>query len=205
LIGEYGEGSCRTPRALSPRHGSSIQENKALRKGKRVKLGRASFWDVYADEAGITAVRIRRHDGVLIGVLRFTSAEWKLRSWAEWEEFFDMYIKKIVLTEGNKPGGPAAWDSDWEDERPALLEYLTATTDENGRPRQTATITLCAENGLWKAALNDREQLASLWVSGESVEAVLGLLEAAARLPDGPWRRSKWQAEEWAKKHKKRS
>lgn len=62
-------------------------------------------------------------------------------------------------------------------EYPAVWEYLTADSFDDGKPRQTSTVTLFVEGGLCKVVLRDREAQQALFASGETVEGVLASLE----------------------------
>jgi hypothetical protein len=74
---------------------------------------------------------------------------------------------------------------------PTLVEYLTATTWDDGQERPTATLLLFTEDGVWKCCLNDRANSRSAWVSGDTPEGCITALEEGLSLGDLPWRRSK--------------
>lgn len=105
----------------------------------------------------------------------------------------DMHMSILAGVFGSvKRGGGdrAAVDTDFEKRCPYLLELLTATPKVNGRSRQTSTMTIVAEDGMWKAGLRDRQELVSLWVSGESLQAALDALETALHADVVQWRRT---------------
>jgi hypothetical protein len=74
---------------------------------------------------------------------------------------------------------------------PALTEFLAAGTYESGDRRETGTVTLFFEGGVWKACLNDRDQgMVGFLTLPELVDAILVLEEALAQ-GKGEWRAAK--------------
>jgi len=84
----------------------------------------------------------------------------------------------------------AARDATMEEYFPALCEYLTATVVGETSQRRTATLLLFAEDGLFKVALNDRQEAMSAWASGQTVQEALEALEASLQAGEASWRRS---------------
>jgi hypothetical protein len=72
---------------------------------------------------------------------------------------------------------------------PTLHAYLADTTWETGEERETATLTLFVEEGVFKACLNDRASGRSAWVSGHAFQALLKTLEAGLATDEIVWRR----------------
>lgn len=114
----------------------------------------------------------------------------------------DIYFEDIVmalkpLTGAGAPrgGSPAAQDPSLAVDHPLLLEHLTATAWEGGKLRKTSSLTVFADRGLWKCFLNERNSDQSLCVTGESILALLDVLEAALEQPDADWRASNRQQE----------
>jgi len=75
---------------------------------------------------------------------------------------------------------------------PALFEFMTCTQFD-GKPRQTSTVTLVAEDGLFKAMLNDRENNQSLWVTAERHDEVFLVLESTLQAEPVRWRPNRSQ------------
>lgn len=71
---------------------------------------------------------------------------------------------------------------------PALREYLFATSLDDGTPRETATLLICSDQGRLKGWLNDRDNLRAAWVSADSLEGILGVLEAGLAEEGLEWR-----------------
>jgi len=114
---------------------------------------------------------------------------WRLGS--DWVLLYgDVFMPKLsdLLKGAKKATGPAASDPDADNRWPCLVLLLTATLDDDGHARETATLTLVAEGGLWKAGVRDRTANASLWRSGSTVMGVFDALEAALEAGTADWR-----------------
>lgn len=77
------------------------------------------------------------------------------------------------------------------DGKAVILDYMTQTQWEDGELRTTATLLLFAEEGTWKACLNDRANARSAWVSGLTPEACIEALEEGLETGEISWRASK--------------
>lgn len=90
---------------------------------------------------------------------------------------------------------PAADPGDhWPDEKwakglPILCEYLSHSAYEDGSPRERSKLSIFSQDGLVGVALNDPEEHASLYRTGESVEKALQALEKALGASQADWRR----------------
>lgn len=71
---------------------------------------------------------------------------------------------------------------------PTVVEFLCKETWEDGASRLTGTITLMAEGGMVKAAVNDRDGQLSCFVSGKSVTSLLEALEVGLGDDSLDWR-----------------
>lgn len=80
-------------------------------------------------------------------------------------------------------------DPDFAGVYPATWEYLTLAEYPEGGRRETATLMILVEDGLFKACLNDRANDRSAWVSGDSFDRVLTRLEAVLATDTAEWRR----------------
>lgn len=88
--------------------------------------------------------------------------------------------------------------TDMRDQYPILLEHLTQDTwEEDGKPRERSTITLCYSEGSLKVCLNDREFNRSCFRSGKSLAAALASLEKGLAQDTLDWRT-------WSPKRKER-
>lgn len=104
----------------------------------------------------------------------------------------DVYMLKLSeLRPGKRAAGkPAAEDKAMEKKFPAITLLMTATADDDGKPREVATMTIVCEDGLWKGGIRDRDSQASLWRSGTSLDALMVNLEAALVSGAADWRAS---------------
>lgn len=98
------------------------------------------------------------------------------------------YLKKPLPPEANGLASVVEVDSWWAQKHPALVEFLTLSQWEDGSLRETGTVLLFAEDGVWKACLNDRDAAKVAFVSGTSLEDVLVRAEAGLEEGDLDWR-----------------
>jgi len=71
---------------------------------------------------------------------------------------------------------------------PLLSEHMGTTVYDDGSARETSTVSLFVEDGCMRAALNDRDNRRSLYISAEGVEACLKGLEAMLADERAQWR-----------------
>lgn len=74
---------------------------------------------------------------------------------------------------------------------PQLQAFLRETAWDDGTARQTATLMIFAEDGRWKAMLNDRQEGCVCFVSGECVSEALKSLEKGLSNASLDWRMSR--------------
>lgn len=86
------------------------------------------------------------------------------------------------------PGTPAASDEAFAKKYPTLAAYLTDTAYEDGSARRTATMTVFAEEGLFKASINDREQSRSAFMAADTFTGLLDRLEKGLQADRLDWR-----------------
>lgn len=77
---------------------------------------------------------------------------------------------------------------------PHLWEFGSEATFADGSHRQLPTLTVFAEQGLWKLCLNDRAEGQVAFVSGATLTAALHALEAGLRDGTLDWRRPRKSA-----------
>jgi len=78
-------------------------------------------------------------------------------------------------------------DKDFIKAYPAIAEFMT-TTQLDGQPRQTATISAWWTPNGFTVVLNDRESGQSLFASSDRFDGLLEALETALKSPDPGWR-----------------
>lgn len=81
---------------------------------------------------------------------------------------------------------------------PKLVEYCTEECWDDGSPRETATVLVFSEGGMWKGCINDRALARKGWASGATLEALLIAFEAG--LVSGAL---DWRADQGAKPKRK--
>lgn len=128
-----------------------------------------------------------------LGMEFLTHAEWAYPgTWGEGDSRMGKFIKKAKeLAEKQAEKGGAASDAVLAKKLPAFVEFMCETDDGEGNSRQTATLLVFTEDGMWKVCLNDRESQQTLWASGGSLETALGALEVMLEAPNAPWRAAK--------------
>lgn len=73
---------------------------------------------------------------------------------------------------------------------PLLFDHLTASVWDDGSPRERSSLTVFADAGVWKVALNNRDAGLTAFVTAETVEACLEDLEEGLFASTLPWRPS---------------
>jgi hypothetical protein len=107
-----------------------------------------------------------------------------------WRDWIMSLLRRPSVS--SKPGvadGPS-YDPEFAAKWPGLHEYLTALVWPSGGERKTSTLLIFAEQGTFKACLNERDSLCTLWAAASSVEGVLGALETLLEQEQPPWRES---------------
>lgn len=85
--------------------------------------------------------------------------------------------------------GGVAGDSDFLERFPVLHEFITATSDDAGAARKTATLMLFSEDGRFRAVLHERQHGLSLWRDADSVQGCFEGLETALASGRAEWRK----------------
>lgn len=101
------------------------------------------------------------------------------------------WIKKAETEDKTVDSRCAAYDDNMAGEFPALHEYMTLKTLADGKTRQTASLTLFCEDGLFKGCLNERDQGVSLWATSATLDELLRTLDALLQSETTPWRKNK--------------
>jgi len=101
------------------------------------------------------------------------------------------FVRKAVEHNERKALEKSREGARWEDTHPAVWEYLSLDTHDDGSQRTTSMLCVFVEGGLVKVCLQDREAGQSLWVSGASLVEALDSLEGRLASGDGEWRQSK--------------
>jgi len=110
------------------------------------------------------------------------------RSGVSWSDFVSKWIQRQVERTGKKADALSEAGQKWVEAHEALWEYMTCDEMPDGGERMTSMLVILTENGMVKAALQDRQEGLSLWAAAQSVPEVLDALEARLRAGDGDWR-----------------
>lgn len=105
------------------------------------------------------------------------------------KEAFQMGKLSRSSTEVNGESGYAAVDPVFLQGLPTLYEYLAGSQWEDGKSRETSTLLIFCEDGLWKCCLNDRATQRTAWHSAASFQALLSELEAGLCTQQLGWRK----------------
>lgn len=113
----------------------------------------------------------------------------------DWRAYVGKFIKR--LEEGKQLNGKdrGPFDLAFAKKYPATAEYLSLEADA-GVPRLTSTMLLSVDGGRWRACFRDRDNDQVMWVTGDSLEELLGSIErrlSGAETPD-------WRADRYAPK-----
>jgi len=92
----------------------------------------------------------------------------------------------------NSGSWAAAHDPDAHRTYPTLHAFLTLT-GYAGAARQSGTVSVSAEDGMFKAAINDREAGFFAFVSCKTLAGLLDKLEAGLKTGQMDWRPSKYK------------
>ena len=106
-------------------------------------------------------------------------------------------MKRPVASDEQRVGASKAPNDGFAAKLPTLLSYLIDDKYDDGSARERSAVSLFISDGSWKAALNDKDLKRSLYVSADSLAAVLETLERQAAAPDADWRA-------WAGQRKKK-
>jgi len=98
------------------------------------------------------------------------------------------FIRKAVASLEKKADRLSERAKAWVDEHPAITEFMTLETNDDGSERTTSMLCVFYEAGIYKIALQDRQEGQSLWVSSQSIPEALDALESILQSGDGDWR-----------------
>lgn len=111
--------------------------------------------------------------------------------------------KRDPMAQNGAPSTPAKAASVILAKLPALREWLTATTYEDGTARTPGKLSLEVYGTVWSVLLRDPDAAARLSIKGEDLDKTLLLVEQLLGVEEAPWERDDWLASQLAKKKKK--
>lgn len=104
------------------------------------------------------------------------------------ESFMGSFLGRAKAAKQAKGKAASVTDKEFCSLYPALGEFLFAVVDDEGKPRQTATLMIFADGGLVKALLNDRSSQQTLWAQGATLEESLNDLDRRIQDDTSAWR-----------------
>ncbi len=98
------------------------------------------------------------------------------------------YIRRVTDAEVKGPSGGSAEPADLALLAPALVEFLTVSTWEDGSARQVGTAMLLVDGKVWKAWVHDRDGKRSCFISARTPLELLSADEDVLANNGGDWR-----------------
>lgn len=86
---------------------------------------------------------------------------------------------------------------------PTVFDYLGQNAWPDGSVRQTSSLLVFHQDGMFKGMLRDAEAGLCLWIAGKSLTGLLVSLEAALNDPHAEWRVDRQVAGQTARRVKK--
>lgn len=107
-------------------------------------------------------------------------------------------MSEWVRKNGKEPGGgkqpPSKADEAWMLKHPALVEFMTLEAFDDGQLRQTTTVLLFSESGVYKACVSDRDGGRVAFVTAGGLVSLLDAVEAGLQQSSLDWRPArKWK------------
>lgn len=97
-------------------------------------------------------------------------------------------LRRLASIKKGSSGSNGCSDRSAEKAFPNICELLCSTVDEDGHGRNPSTITVCYQDGFWKAGLNEKDHAMTCWVSAATLEALFATLEAKLGSDEAEWR-----------------
>lgn len=89
---------------------------------------------------------------------------------------------------------PVTWhDEDFARRWPTLAAYLSDTTWDDGKKRETATLTLFVDDGCLKACLSDRATARIAFVTETTLQGLLDVLQEGLEDDSIEWRKANFK------------
>lgn len=112
---------------------------------------------------------------------------WRRGDYSEREDYIMAFLRRLQRPAQGSLDRPDPVDSELAGKFPALHEYLTRSRDDEGKARQTASLTVYGHAGAFKGFLNDRDSGGSLGVQSDSLAGLLRALEAELESDAPSW------------------
>lgn len=116
-----------------------------------------------------------------------------------------MALKRSVQKIEGGDSGAYTLDPATQKVCPTVFEYLTLEKWDDGSPRKPSSLSVFAQEGVFKCILRDKDQGLCLWVSSDTLSMLFNALEAALADPETIWRRDRFDgSDQGAKRTRKK-
>lgn len=171
----------------------TFASGKKVRKAKTLSVGErcGSLVGRRLALPGARIVIVVYHHWTKVAVASWAMSAWEYASLdAESEEsVMSKFLKNVnAAPKVDKDSPTAATDKDFAKTHPALVEFMTLRRNDDGTPRQTSSLLIFCEDGVWKACLSERERELTLWAAGDTLAELLEAMEATLQSPAPQWR-----------------
>lgn len=152
-------------------------------------VGKVRFFLIDTRDKMALECRCARHGGRLVRLFALGNFRVFPKSLVR-DDLVSKFIQRAMKA-APAAGATAPPDAYFAEAYPAVWEFVTVThVDLDGleMKRQTATMSIFAQDGLWKVFLNDRETKQCVCVAAVTFTALLEVLEATLQGDEVPWR-----------------
>lgn len=120
---------------------------------------------------------------------------WRLTDEEYLEEYLFMgMFKKAFGQSTAKLSDRAGEDSELATKFPTVEGFLCLLKDDDGKARQTCTLTVVVEDGKWKGGLKERDHAMSVWRAGDTLEGLLEALEKCLADGSADWKKTEYKS-----------
>jgi len=113
---------------------------------------------------------------------------WSTLPYDEWRTAMAGFLQRRQQSLASSPPSPSPEDDRLRQAMPALISHLVDAEYDDGSARLTSSLTVFSDQGVLKAALNDKDTGETLWVSAPGLHTLLATLERHLRDGTGDWR-----------------
>jgi len=182
-------GSLMSDRTYRARPGRRPRVQDGYRHG--VEYYKEGVWSVNVQRVGVWALACVQHSYAWSQVRVF------VEPWDVWQSSSPLVRRNLLVSflrkhqaDQSSSNAPPSVDQAFQQQYPALSEYLTSPLYPDGSARQLSTMTVFREDGWWKACLNEKDQGLVLFVAESQFGTLLEALELLLQEDHPPWRKS---------------
>ncbi len=100
-------------------------------------------------------------------------------------------MKRPTQIPGDEGASNECSDATWVKNFPVIVQYLTDSKWEDGKPRELSTLSINFSTGKANVGLSDHALQQSVYTTADTVQEALKLLEKALVTDSASWRRWK--------------